>query len=422
MLCAACGGSAPAGPSGPQLHLGVDLPLTGGEARGAVPALYGVRFFVETHPTLDGFTVSVRSADDASSGVPNPNRGAANVRAFLDDPNLVAVIGPFDAAVARLEIPIANVAGLAMVSPATSNPCLTRSVFTPAMLNPARTDISCRAAGLPSAPDLRPAHTNNFFRLTTTDELQGAAAADYIFHKLRVLRVAVISDHEAYGQGLAYAFAARFTSLGGSVVGRFDLGPKSRDATPFLTNAKAAGAQAVYYGGDTRPGGCEVRAEMRTLFPAGESTPFMGGDGIALDPACVAAAGANSSGIYASVPIVDAASRPGASTAIRAFKQRFGSAADYGPHTLLAYDATSVLYAAIDRAIRGAGGGLPSRADVTHEVAQTSGLAGVTGPLGFDPNGDTTNRVVSIFEAVGTDPRAPWRLVDSVDYSARLPY
>jgi branched-chain amino acid transport system substrate-binding protein len=400
----------------------VDLPLTGTEARGAVPALYGVRFFVGTHPTLDGFNVSLKSSDDASNGVPNPNRGAANVRTFLDDPNLVAMIGPFDSAVARLEIPIANVAGMAMVTPATSNPCLTRSVFTPAMLNPARTEISCKAAGLPSAADLRPAHTNNFFRLTTTDDLQGAAAADYVFHKLHVLRAAVMSDHEAYGQGLAYAFAARFTSLGGSVVGRFDLSPKNRDATAFLTNAKTAGAQAVYYGGDTRPGGCEVRAEMRALFPAGESTPFMGGDGIALDPACVAAAGANSAGIFASVPIVDAASRAGAAATIHDFKQRFGSATDYGPYTLLAYDATAVLYAALDRAIRGAGGRLPSRADVTHEVAQTSGLVGLTGPLGFDSNGDTTNRIVSIFEAVGTDPRAPWRLVDVVDYSARLPY
>jgi len=422
LVSAACAGGAPATPPGPALHLGVDLPLTGREARGAVPALNGVRFFVQTHPTLDGFSVSLTTADDASGGAPNPNRGASNVLGFLPDPNLVAMIGPFDSAVARLEIPIANAAGLAMVSPATSNPCLTRNVFTPALLNPARTEISCKAAGLPSAADLRPAHTNTFFRLTTTDDLQGAAAADYAFHKLHLLRVAVISDHESYGQGLAYAFAARFTTAGGSIVGRFDIGPKSRDATNFLSSARAAGAQAVYYGGDTRPGGCEIRAEMGALFPAGEAAPFLGGDGIAEDPACVAAAGANSSGIFASVPFVNANSRPGAASTIHDFRQSYGSTTDYGPYTLLAYDATAVLYAALDRAIRSAGGRLPSRADVTHEVAQTSGLAGVTGPLGFDAAGDTTNRTVSIFEAVGADPRAPWRLVDAIDYSARLPY
>ena len=60
-----------------------------------------------------------------------------------------------------------------MITPATSNPCLTRNVFLPALLNPARTAIVCEAASVPSAADLRPAHNNNFFRLTTTDESIG---------------------------------------------------------------------------------------------------------------------------------------------------------------------------------------------------------------------------------------------------------
>jgi hypothetical protein len=42
--------------------------------------------------------------------------------------------------------------------------------------------------------------------------------------------------------------------------------------------------------------------------------------------------------------------------------------------------------------------------------------------LGFDPSGDTTNRVLSIFEAPGPDPSAAWRLAGTVDYSAALPY
>src|SRR5207247_11301443 len=110
-------------------------------------------------------------------GFPKRKPGASNVEGFVADSTWRAMIGPFDAAVARKEIPIANLAGLGMVSPATSNPCLTRDVFIPALLNPARTEIACKSAGLPAASDLRPAHTNNFFRLTTTDEPQGAAAA-----------------------------------------------------------------------------------------------------------------------------------------------------------------------------------------------------------------------------------------------------
>ena len=418
---AACG--SPTSPSTPRLSLiiGVDLPLTGREARAAVPAMNGIRFFVKTHPALDGFDVVLATSDDARDGLPNAGAGVSNVRKFVADSAVVAMIGPFDAWVARKEIPIANAAGLAMVSPATSNPCLTRDVFLPAVLNPARTDITCKDAGLPAASELRPSHTNNYFRLTTTDELQGSAAAEYAYRRLHVQRAAVISDHEAYGQGLADSFSGRLTNLGGSVVGHLDLEPGKGDANDFLKGMKDAGAQAIYYGGGSRAG-CAIRASMRSLFPAGERTPFLGGDGIAHDPMCISTAGDNSPGIYATVPIVDAASLPAAAAKIREFKASFGSTSDYGPYTIVAYDTTAVLYAALDRAIHATGGRLPARASVSSELARTAGLPGLTGSLGFDAQGDTTNRFVSIFEASGADPRAPWKLVDSVDYSARLPY
>ena len=87
-----------------------------------------------------------------------------------------------------------------------------------------------------------------------------------------------------------------------------------------------------------------------------------------------------------------------------------------------AYDATGVLYAALGRAIAAAGGSLSARSAVIAEVARTWGFDGTTGRLGFDPSGDTTNRVISIFEAPGQEPRAAWRLADTVDHSARLPY
>src|SRR5437899_1052192 len=74
-----------------------------------------------------------------------------------------------------------------------------------------------------SGPENRAAPTTNYFRLTATDDLQGAAAADYAYGTLHVLRAGVISDHEAYGQGLVSAFSARLSRLGGSVVGHLDV-------------------------------------------------------------------------------------------------------------------------------------------------------------------------------------------------------
>jgi branched-chain amino acid transport system substrate-binding protein len=422
VLCAACTFGAST-PPGQRLRIGVDLPVTGTEGRAAVPALDGIRFFVQTHPVLDGFAIELVTADDAGAGggPASPDSGAANVQRFLGDPRILAMIGPFDGAVARKEIPIANTAGFAMVTPATSNPCLTRDVYMPPLLNPARTTITCGAAGLPSATELRPTHVNNFFRLATTDELQGAAAADFALTTLNVLRAAVISDHELYGQGLAGAFTARFARRGGTVLGHLDVDATSIDASAFLKRMKDAGAQTVYFGGGSAVG-CAIRAQMASIFPAGEATPFLGGDGIAHDPNCILAAGANSTGIFATAPIIDATTRPAAAATIREFKAAFGGTTDFGLYTMLAYDATAALYAALNRAILAAGGGLPSRDAVRGELARTIGLDGVTGEVGFDASGDTTNRVVSIFEARGADPRAAWKWVEAVDYSARLPY
>lgn len=422
VLLVACTGLGQAGHSGKALHIGVDLPLSGAEAAAGKPALNGVSFYIQQHPTLDGFDVSAVSADDATGGKPSPSHGITNVMRFLKDPNLVAMIGPLDSSVARREIPIANAAALVMVTPATSSPCLTRDIFLPALLNPTRTAISCHDVGLPPASMLRPASYINFYRLSTTDDLQGPAAADYMFKTLHLLRAAVISDHEAYGQGLATAFTAHLEALGGTVLGQFVLDPAAPDATTFLKAMKDAGAQAVYFGGSTQGHGCAVRAQMKTVFPPGETTPFFSGDGVAEDPQCVKEADANAAGIYATVPIVDAGSRAGASQTISAFKASFGDASDYGPLTMPAYDATGVLYAALDRAIRMTGGQLPARSDVIAEVGSTKSFAGTTGTIGFDSAGDTTNRLVSIFEPGSSDPRTAWKLVTTMDYSAKLPY
>ena len=119
---------------------------------------------------------------------------------------------------------------------------------------------------------------------------------------------------------------------------------------------------------------------------------------------------------------MDVGSRSEAAGAIRSFRGVYPAAPDFGPYTMPAYDATGVLYAALGRRSRPPAALLPARSAVIAELARTSGFDGTTGRLGFDPSGDTTNRVISIFEAPGQDPRAAWRLAGAADHSARLPY
>jgi branched-chain amino acid transport system substrate-binding protein len=412
----ACSGGAQASPPAKTITIGVDLPLSGAERRAGLTTLNGVNFFVHHHPTVDGFTIVVDARDDAGGGV-------KNVSAFIANPRLLAMIGPLDSNLARAEIPAANPAHLAMVSPATSSRCLTKEPFLPAVLNPLRTVIACKAAGLPSPADLRPSGVNNYFRLSTTDDLQGPAAADYASRRLHLFRFAVLSDSEAYGQGLANSFAARFASLGGTVVDRQELDPSNAAAvTAFLQRAKQDGAQGVYFGGTSSSGGCTPRSLMASVFGAGDAAPFLGGDGIALDPTCVRDAGTNVAGIYATVPAVDAGRLDSATPVIQAFKTDYGRPRDFGPYTIAAYDATGVVYDALDRALKAAGGTLPLRDDVRARLASTTGFHGAMGTFGFDAAGDTTLRVISIFKPAASRPMTDWTWVDAVDYSTTLPY
>ena len=424
MSIAACGGGGGVVLTAANtIKIGVDLPLSGVEGHAGTPALNGVRFFVQQHPILDGFNVVISARDDAVNGIHDPQLGVGNVQAFIADPLVLGMIGPFDSNVARAQIPAANQAHLAMVSPATSSRCLTKEPFLPAGLNPTRTPISCKTAGLPSPKDLRPSGGNNYFRLATTDDLQGPAAAEYAYRDLHLLRVAVLSDHEAYGQALANSFAERFVHLGGNVVTQLDFTPApTLDVSAFMHQAKREGAQAVYFGGVTANQGCIIRAKMASVFDTGETTPYLGGDGIAQDPACLSDAGANAAGIYATVPAANPDRIPGATAAIAAFKAAYPNPADYGAYTIPGYDAAGVLYDALHRAITATGGKRPARDTVVAALSVTSAFSGAMGTFGFDPAGDTTLRMVSIFEATATNPQVPWSWVYAVDYSAALPY
>jgi len=419
----ACTGDSAAPTPDRTITIGVDLPLTGVEGRAGTSTLNGVRFFVQRHPVLDGFTITIDARDDPASAARDTTRGLKNLDALIAQPRVVAVIGPFDSNVARAQIPVANRAHLALVSPGTSNRCLTKEPFVPAALNPARTPITCKAAGLPSPADLRPTGVNNFFRLSTTDELQGPAAADYATKQLHLQRVAVLTDGEAYGQGLADSFTARFNQLGGTVVAHTDLDPsKAIDATAFLQAAKNDRAQGVYFGGTSANHACILSSQMATVFGADAAAPLLGGDGIALDPACVGDAGATATGIYATVPAADAEHIDSAAPVIEAFRTQFGRPEDFGPGTVPAYDATGVVYDALDRAIKASAGNLPARDSVVAELAATTSYSGATGVFGFDPAGDTTLRLVSIFRPASPDLDSGWTWVATVDYSAALPY
>ncbi|HKW72343.1 MAG TPA: branched-chain amino acid ABC transporter substrate-binding protein [Candidatus Dormibacteraeota bacterium] len=375
----ACGSSSGTGGSKGTLKIGSDLPVctVGGQA-----TQNGVQFAIQQRNAaggVGGFTVQFQGFDDCRQGSYSSDAGVENVQKMLSDTGFLGMIGPYNSAVAKAEIPIAAPAHFTMISPSNTNPCLTKDI-----------------AGCTYHPqDLRAGNPNNYFRVVTTDDYQGPSMADYYYKQLNIKSVAVLDDSTVFGVGIAGTFEQEFKKLGGTVVkhSSYKKDQQGSDFKSILLAFKSANAGAVYVGGTDDQNICIPRAQMKQL---GWDVPFGGGDGIETTD-CIDQATGNEAGVYATSAGADATKVPGAASAIAAFRKAFTGANDFGGYTMQAYDAANALMQAIDRAVRDAGGNKPSREQVRVEMAKTKGFVGVIGTYDFDQNGDNNLKIVSIY-------------------------
>ncbi len=360
---------------GATVTIGVELPMSGGEAANGVPTANGARLAVDQANAKSGmkYKYQVQVLDDAVNGVHDPAQGAKNIQQFIADRNVMGVVGPFNSNVAQAEIPLSNEAGLVLISPSNTNPDLTK------------TD---------KAKDLRKAKPNDisYFRVCTTDDYQGPAGADYAFKTLNKKAVFIIDDNETYGKGIADEFEKRFTSDGGKVLGHEHLSKGQQDFKSLLTKAKATNPDIIYFGGVTTTGGGLLRKQMTDVGM--QNTTYMGGDGIQEDE-FLKEAGSAANGTWATVAAPIAEKLPEAQDFIKAYNAKFTDPKDkIGAYSASAYDAASIIIQAVEQA--GA-----DRAKVRAYVAGLKDFKGALGTYGFDQFGDTTNKIISMWNVDG---------------------
>jgi len=116
------------------IKIGIDLPVSGSDASDGQPTQNGAKLAVKLAGKVCGasshtdacFTLASFPLDDAVNGVHDVGQGAKNVTQFVADSSVLAMVGPFNSGVAAGEIPIANSADMAMISPSNTNECLTQ--------------------------------------------------------------------------------------------------------------------------------------------------------------------------------------------------------------------------------------------------------------------------------------------------------
>ena len=396
LLVAGCtvGVGTPAHSTG-VIKLGVDLPLSGDDAPDGLPAKNAIDLALKQAGRVCGpsrhpdacFDLQAVTYDDVSQGIHDPAKGAKNVQLLANDARVLAMVGPLHDSVAKSELPVANAAGLTVVSPGTTNECLSQEPL----------DGHCQ--GLSAR--LRPSGPNNFFRLLTTQLVEGAAGADLAFRVLGKKRAFVINDQTTFGLGIATTFAARFVRDGGTIVDPSDLGAfDPNQPAAFGSRVQRAlelGADVIYFAATGVSAAASLRREMAARMP---QVPLIGSDRLASSQFAKAAGAAARGSFYTVVGPYPAVLR-GAQAFVRDYKTAYGH--DVGAFGLPAYDATRLLIAAIGRAIDDAGGAMPTRAQVLNEVSATRDYRGAMGAMSFDARGDTNLKLLTAYQWLGAN-------------------
>jgi branched-chain amino acid transport system substrate-binding protein len=158
----------------------------------------------------------------------------------------------------------------------------------------------------------------------------------------------------------------------------------TQDFHAILTKIKSEAPDLLYFGGVTTTGGGLIRKQMPDV---GLTIPYEGGDGIVEDE-FLKVAGDAASNSYGTVASINVQTLPSAQSFIREYKAKYNE--DPGAYSANAYVAAKII---ID-AVKAVG---PDRAKVRAWVARLKNYHSIIGTFSFDQNGDTTNRVISIY-------------------------
>ncbi len=201
------------------LYISSDLPKQGGSADQSASTNKAIKLLLKQRNNKAGkFTIKFREYDNstAAKGSWDDAQCAKNAQAHVAARDEVAVMGTYNSGCAKIIVPVLNQdpdGPMVMVSNANTNPGLTK-------------------AWDPGEPEkYYPTGLRNYYRVVTTDDNQGNAAAEFA-NSIGIKRVYVLNDRQTYGQGVARAFTAAAKKLGINVLSSGDAGEGWDDKAP----------------------------------------------------------------------------------------------------------------------------------------------------------------------------------------------
>jgi len=354
--------------------VGIDVPLTGADAEGAILIKNGAMMAVDDANAkggVAGYKINVMVLDDGttSAGQYDPAQSATNARKLVADPSVVANVGPEMSGSGKAMAAILSQGDLATITPSSTNPDITDPKF---------------------AAQFVPRGRAIYFRTVTTDAFQGPNMANYFARTLNVKKVYILDDSGAYGVGMANAFEGQAKKNGMNVLGHDELDPKEADYTTILTKIKALQPDALYYAGVSLAG-VKVAKQSYNILP---DIIKGGGDGVYGAPMLKGSGFPAMEGWYATIAAPYIADNPDVQPWIKRYTEKYGQGP--GAYSFTAYDAMLVILDAIKRV---AESGKPVSRSAVRDAIQATELKTLQGVVSFDQYGDINSRIVSVFKA-----------------------
>jgi len=336
--------------------IGLMAPITGPAASLGQPQVHWAQYYVnsynKTHKTKLKF-VKEDTMLGSANGTAEAVKGA---QALRSNSSVLGVVGPAGSNEVKATTGALKGAGLGFVSGSATNTQIT----------------------------LDGQRTGYFFRTVPPDSSQSKSVSKFVINTLKVKRVYIIDDQEAYSIGLADEVQAQLKAKGVSV-GRDGVSQQQSDFTSLI-NKIPRNTQLVYLPWQLPPKSKAFGQQMKGLGRGG--VKLMGSDGL-FDPAF---SGLGSHVYDSFFPVNPQDKR------VAAFAKRHGGKSElFGAPS---YMATQVVAGAIDRACKN---GTASRAEVRAQIKQTNvssktSLLGL--PLKFDKHGDMVKRPFGIYHSV----------------------
>ena len=317
------------------------------------PQIDWVKFFVSTYNKTHKTKYRIQGQDTqlgSANGTAEAIKGAQTLRS---NPKLLGTVGPAGSNEVKATTATLKAAGLAFVS------------------------------GSATATTLTTDGTRNgyFFRVVPPDSAQSLSVSGFITKTLKLARVYIIDDQEAYSTGLADEVQAQLKAANVSVT-RDGVSQQQSDFSALIAKIPRD-TQLVYLPWQLPPKGQAFGQQMKA---AGKGDiKLMGSDGL-FDPA-FSGVGSN---VYDSFFPFDLNS-----PVIKAYQAAHNGSGDF--FGAPSYVAAQVLVGAIDRACAN---GTASRAEVRAQMLKTNLKTSILGlPVAFKGNGDLVHGVFGIYQS-----------------------